>query len=67
VDSAEPKNPGREHSTAPAEDHPQFLLRALQDSPFPGWQRPTGSIDVEIEHRHRGLKRLRLAARAPLG
>ena len=45
----------------------QFVFRALeQTSPACG-QGPPGAVDVQVEHRHCGLKRLRLATRAPLG
>jgi hypothetical protein len=49
-----------------AKDDTQLLLSVLQDSSPAGPQRPTGANDVQIQHRHRGLKWLCLAPRTPL-
>jgi len=48
----------------PLEKHPQVRLGPIKD-PFPLQRQVlSGSIDIKVEHRHRGAERIGLAARA---
>jgi hypothetical protein len=44
----------------------ELVFGAFQDSSSAGWQRFSDAIDVEIQHRHRRLKRAGLSSPAPL-
>src|SRR5579885_1318911 len=54
-------------SARPAVEGAQLVLGGFEPFPAAGRERPTGAVDIKVQHGHGGAKRLRLATPALLG